>query len=60
MIHSGSTKFHKSEGKVMKNNTKEVAINAVNRILDGISEEELQTFVRVLNRACNNIEQLQV
>ena len=48
------------EGKVMKNNTKEVAINAVNRILDGISEEELQTFVRVLNRACNNIEQLQV
>ena len=44
------------EGMAMKENTKAVAISTVNEILEGISEEELQTFVRVLNRACDNIE----
>lgn len=48
------------EGMAMKDNTKAVAIEAINRILDGISEDELQTFVRVLNRACDNIERLNV
>ena len=46
------------EGMAMKDNTKAVAIEAINRILDGISEEELQTSVKVLNRACSNIEEL--
>ena len=46
------------EGMAMKDNTKAVAIEAINRILEGISEEELQTFVQVLNRACGNIERL--
>ena len=48
------------EGKAMKDNTKAVAIEAINQILDGISESELQTFVSVLNRACDNIERLNV
>ena len=48
------------EGEAMKENTKAVAIEAINRILDGISVEELQTFVQVLNRACDNIERLNV
>ena len=45
-------------GLEMKDNTKNVAITAINGSLEGISEEELQTFVNVLNRACNNIERL--
>lgn len=44
------------EGMAMKENTKAVAITTINEILEGISEDELQTFVRVLNRACDNIE----
>lgn len=48
------------EGKAMKDNTKAVAIEAINRILDGISEADLQIFVQVLNRACDNIERLNV
>ena len=45
-------------GLEMKDNTKKVAIEAVNAILDGISEEELKTFVNVLNKSCQNIEKL--
>ena len=45
-------------GLAMKDNTKQVAISAVNKILEGICEEELQTFVQVLNKACDNIEKL--
>lgn len=48
------------EGMAMKDNTKAVAIEAINQILDGISEAELQTFVKVLNHACDNIEGLNV
>ena len=44
------------EGMAMKENTKAVAIDTINEILDGISEEDLRIFVRVLNRACDNIE----
>ena len=45
-------------GMEMKDKTKNVAITAVNGILEGISEEELKTFVKVLNAACDNIERL--
>jgi len=43
-------------GLAMKDYTKKVAIAAINEILEGISEEDLKTFVKVLNRACDNIE----
>ena len=42
----------------MKDNTKNVAIDVLNDIVDGISEEDLKTFVKVLNKACDNIEKL--
>ena len=45
-------------GMAMKESTKQVAIAAINDILDGISEDDLKVFVEVLNRACNNIEKL--
>lgn len=45
-------------GLEMKDNTKKVAINAINDILEGISEEELMTFVKVLGKANDNIEKL--
>ena len=45
-------------GLAMKDNTKKVAIAAINDILEGISIEDLQTFVKVLNKACDNIEKL--
>lgn len=43
-------------GLAMKDNTKKVAIAAISDILEGIPEEDLKTFVSVLNRACDNIE----
>lgn len=46
-------------GLAMKDNTKKVAIAAINDILEGIPEEELKDFVKVLNRACENIEKLE-
>ena len=46
-------------GLAMKDNTKKVAIAAVNDILQGIPEEELQNFVKVLSKACENIEKLE-
>ena len=45
-------------GMAMKDNTKNVAIDVLNDIVDGISEEDLKTFVKVLNKACDNIEKL--
>ena len=42
----------------MKDYTKKVAIAAINDILEGIPEEDLKTFVKVLNRACDNIEKV--
>ena len=45
-------------GLAMKDNTKKVAIAAINDILDGIPEEELKVFVHVLNKACDNIENM--
>lgn len=46
-------------GLAMKDNTKKVAIAAVNDILEGIPEEELKGFVKVLNKACENFEKLE-
>lgn len=46
------------EGLKMKDNTKRIAINAVNDIVDGIPEEDLRAFVKVLTKACDNIERL--
>ena len=43
-------------GLAMKDNTKRVAIDAINDILEGIPEEDLKTFVNVLKSACDNIE----
>ena len=45
-------------GMEMKARTKEVAIGAINEILEGITEEELLAFVKVLNKSCDNIERL--
>jgi DNA-binding MarR family transcriptional regulator len=45
-------------GMAMKDNTKNVAIDILNDIVEGISEEDLKTFVKVLNKACDNIEKL--
>lgn len=45
-------------GMEMKDNTKNVAIDILNDIVDGISEEDLRTFVKVLDKACDNIEKL--
>ena len=45
-------------GLAMKDNTKRVAIAAINDILEGIPEKDLKTFVKVLNQACDNIENL--
>ena len=47
-------------GLEMKENSKQVAIAAINDILMDISEEDLKVFVEVLNKACNNIEKLNV
>lgn len=47
-------------GLAMKDNTKQVAIGAINDILEGIPEKDLKVFVNVLNKACNNIEKLNV
>ena len=47
-------------GMAMKENTKQVAIAAINDILEGVSEKDLKIFVEVLNKACNNIEKLKV
>ena len=46
------------EGLRMKDNTKRVAIDAVNGIVEGIPEEDLRAFVNVLNKACDNIERM--
>ena len=46
------------EGLKMRDNTKRVAIKAVNDIVKDIPEEDLMSFVKVLNTACDNIERM--
>ena len=43
------------EGMALKDSTKQLAINTMNDILGGISEDDLQTFVKVLKQVGNNI-----
>lgn len=43
------------QGMLMKDSTKEIAINAMTRFLSGVSESDLQVFVSVLKRVCSNI-----
>jgi len=45
-------------GLELKDKTKSVAIRAISTILDGNTEQDLKTFVEVLNKACNNIERV--
>ena len=46
------------KGMAMKQSTKELAIDSMNKVVDGIPEEQLTIFVDVLRKACNNIEKM--
>ena len=46
------------KGLLMRDSTKEIAINAMNDILSGVSEEDLNTFIYVLRKATETIQQL--
>jgi DNA-binding MarR family transcriptional regulator len=43
------------EGMALKDSTKQLAIDTMNKALDGISEYDLNTFVGVLKKVCANI-----
>ena len=43
------------EGMALKDSTKQLAIDTMNKILEGIPESDLQTFVDVLKQVCGNI-----
>lgn len=43
------------EGMALKDTTKQLAIDTMNEALEGIPEEDIQTFVKVLKQICNNI-----
>ena len=43
------------EGVALKDSTKQLAIDTMNKALDGISEDDLNTFVDVLKKVCANI-----
>ncbi len=43
------------EGMALKDSTKQLAIDTMNKALDGISEDDLNTFVCVLKKVCANI-----
>lgn len=44
------------EGLKMKDATKEIAIKAMEGMLAGVSESDLQIFVKVLKKVCSNID----
>lgn len=46
------------KGMALKDSTKQLAIDTMNDILKGISEDDLQTFVKVLKQVGNNISDL--
>lgn len=46
------------EGLAMRDSTKEIAINAMNDILSGVSEADLNTFISVLRKANETIQEL--
>ena len=43
------------EGMALKDSTKQLAIDTMNKVLEGIPEADLQTFVEVLKLVCGNI-----
>ena len=43
------------EGMALKDSTKQLAIDTMNMALEGIPEGDLQTFVDVLKKICDNI-----
>ena len=43
------------EGTALKDSTKQLAIDTMNQALAGIPEDDLQTFVDVLKKVCDNI-----
>ena len=43
------------EGMALKDSTKQLAIDTMNKALDGISEDDLNTFVDVLKKVCANM-----
>ena len=43
------------EGMALKDSTKQLAIETMNKAVAGISEEDLNTFVSVLKKVCGNI-----
>ena len=43
------------EGMALKDSTKQLAINTMNELVDGIPEQDLNTFVSVLKQICDNI-----
>ena len=43
------------EGMALKDSTNQLAIDTMNKALDGISEDDLNTFVGVLKKVCANI-----
>ena len=44
-----------AEGMALKDSTKQLAIDTMNKALEGIPEVDLQTFVTVLKKVCGNI-----
>lgn len=46
------------KGLSMRDSTKEIAINAMNDILSGVSEADLNTFISVLRKANETIQEL--
>ena len=43
------------EGMALKDSTKQLAIDTMNKALEGIPEDDVQTFVTVLKKICENI-----
>lgn len=44
-----------AEGMALKDSTKQLAIDTMEKAIDGINEQDLQTFVTVLKKICSNI-----
>ena len=47
--------FVTKEGMALKDSTKQLAIDTMNKALEGIPEEDVLTFVDVLKKVCANI-----
>ena len=44
-----------AEGMALKDSTKQLAIDTMEKAIDGIGEQDLQTFITVLKKICSNI-----